>query len=141
MAAMYVAQHKDEWENFRKHVWDSMPFPCRIEYKSFSGTRSISQNALFHSWMSQMAQYFTEKGYPITAEEAKQLMKHEFLGYTDLTIGKTEIKGQLKHTSKLDKGEMSHFMDQVDAWAVDKKLFLIKPADSDYVKYKEAQNQ
>jgi len=141
VSAQYIAQHKDEWANFKEFVWDAMPFPCKITYKSLTGMRSISQNALFHMWMSQMATEFTKKGFPLTADEAKQLMKHEFLGYTDIKIGSTEIKGQLKHTSSLDTGEMSMFMDKIDCWNVDKGVFLIKPQDSEYMTYKEAQTK
>lgn len=144
MTAQYIARSKDEWDNFKTFVWDKMEFPTKIEYKNFSGMRSLSQNALFHAWMSQMEHHFIAKGYPMgngDGKEAKMLMKHEFLGYEDVTIGKTEIKGQLRHTSKLEPGEMSHFMDKVDAWAVDKGLYLIKPADSEYMKLKEAQER
>ena len=139
MSAQYIAQHKDEWANFKEFVWDAMPFPCKITYKSLTGMRTISQNALVHMWFGQMAKEFSLKGFPLTEKDAKRLMKHEFLGYEDVKIGSTVIEAQLRHTSDLDTGEMSDFMDKVDHWNVDKGVYLIKPVDSEYMKLKEAQ--
>jgi hypothetical protein len=86
-----------------------------------------------------MAAHFSKR-VDTNAEQMKSLMKYKFLGTEDIVIRKTVIKDQLRSTSKLDKGEMTHFMNQVYDWAVDHGVTLPMPADSEYMKMREAQH-
>jgi hypothetical protein len=97
--------------------------------------RSLSQNGLFHDWCGQAATRFGQSD-----EKMKILLKHKFLGYEDIKIGNTEIKPQLRHTSELDPGEMNHFMTQVEEWCSSNNCLLTIPADSQYMKLREAQS-
>ena len=118
--------------------WD-FSHPLCLTPKKYTNPRSLSQNALLHVWFDTMAAHFSKK-VDTNAEQMKSLMKYKFLGTEDLVVGKTVIKDQLRSTSKLDKGEMTHFMDQVYDWAVDHGVMLPMPADSEYMKLREAQN-
>ncbi len=110
--------------------------PLVVSWKNYSPTRSLSANALYWKWLSQMASHFTGRGYPLTKEDAHDLMRHQFLGYTEpRAIGRTEIPAALKSTSSLTVAEMCDYMTRVDAWAVGHGLFLVRPEYSEYERF------
>lgn len=104
--------------------------PVVVEVKR--ARRTLSQNALYWRWMSDMSTHFTKRGYPLTKDDAHDLMRHKFLGHQTRTIGQTEVT-KLRSTTDLDKSEMSAYMTQIDAWCVDRGCFLTKPVDSEYM--------
>lgn len=74
------------------------------------------------------------------------MLKHTFLGYevvdmVDVTTQLTERVRILRKTSKLDTGEMFHFMEQVEHWAVGINCFVTIPKESQYMKLKEQQER
>ena len=103
--------------------------------------KSVSQNNLFWMWMTEMANYFASKGVEnSTKDQMHDLMCHKFFGNITLTVGKTEIT-RLKSLRDLDKGDMLHFMRQIDEWSADHGLLLTHPEDSEYQRLTEVQNQ
>ena len=98
------------------------------------GNRSLSQNALYWMWIKDITKFINDhKGTDFTDDEIHQKMKHDFLGYDQpKTVGSAQIPAQLKSTSKLTKGEMHHFMFQVDQWAASISLYLPRPEDCQY---------
>jgi hypothetical protein len=111
-----------------------------IKPGKYTNPRSLSQNALVHLWFNTMAKHFSKK-VEVDAEHMKLLMKNKFLGTEDVVVGSTVIEGQLKRTSKLTKGEMTYFMNQIHEWAADHGVNLPIPADSEYMKLMEAQRE
>lgn len=112
----------------------------RVSIKEYKASRSLNQNALFHKWCGELSVYLLKKGRADASPEfCKELLKHTFLGYEAkvMTNAKTGCKSQiesLKHTSKLDTGEMKYFMDEVYAWCVGIGLLLTIPEFSEYKK-------
>ena len=108
--------------------------------------RSLSQNATFHMWMAEMSRWLTSHGREFaTPEWCKDAMKHTFLGYedvfdTDVVTGISTRRQALRHTSKLDTGEMKLFMDLVYAWALDKGLPLTIPEGCQYDELNKREN-
>lgn len=115
-----------------KAITDALLAFGEINIRITKASRTLDQNALYWKWMECMSRYFTERGRPLDKDEAHDLMRHLFLGYQTKTIGHTEITN-LRSTTKLDKGEMSHYMTLIDAWAVDRGCYLPKPEDSEYM--------
>lgn len=108
---------------------------------SAGSNRSISQNNLFWMWMTEMANYFASKGVEnSTKDQMHDLMCHKFLGSITVTVGKTQIT-RLKSLRDLDKGDMLHFLRQIDEWSADHGLLLTHPEDSEYQRLTEEQNQ
>jgi hypothetical protein len=119
------------------------PFPCDIR-KSKAG-RSLSQNALFHRWCEDIAKFFVDNGKthfatgaPIDKDSMKRNLKQTFLGtepveHVDLTTGEVDVREELRQTSRLDKGEMCHFMTLVDKWATEHGIPLPRPEESEYM--------
>ena len=118
------------------------------EQASEINLRSLNQNNLYWEWMTQLSKHFTGKQWRdesggvhvmrMTKDDAHDLMRHNFLGYENKTIGRTDLKPMLVSTSKLRKAEMSEYMHKIDGWAQDHGIFLTYPQGGDYAKYKEA---
>lgn len=119
------------------------PVQVRLSGKK---ARSLSQNATFHMWMAEMSRWLTSHGREFaTPEWCKDAMKHTFLGYedvfdTDVVTGISTRRQALRHTSKLDTGEMKLFMDLVYAWALDKGLPLTIPEGCQYDELNKREN-
>jgi len=120
--------------------WEQHPI-LSIEVKPTNERRSLDQNALFWKWMEELSKYFTNRGHPLTKQDAHDLMCHEFLGYQTKVLGKTKIVQLVTTTSpkKMEMTDFCHFMDQIDAWAADKGCLLPTPADTAYAEYKRKQ--
>lgn len=136
----YLVRHRNEIDiaikSFRKVMedWDySKPLAWKPEI--YSPSRSLSQNALMHIWFSEMANHFSPK-IDVDEEGIKYLMKNMFLGTEDIKVGNTTIPNQVRSTSKLDKGEMMEFLNNIYAWAIDHGVKLSNPQNSEWMKNK-----
>jgi len=118
----------------RRNTW-----PMRLDVKKHTNPRTLDQNSLFWMWCDQLASYLTAKGRPMTKDDVHDLMCHLFLGYEERKLG-GEIVRTLRGTSKLDKGEFHHFLEQMDAKAVEWGCQLTYPIASEYHELREAQN-
>lgn len=98
------------------------------------GHRSLSQNALYWVWVKEIADFINvRKATDFSPDEIHIKLKADFLGFEPARkIGSTEIPQQIKSTKKLTKGEMMHFMQQVEAWCAGFGLVLPRPEDSQY---------
>jgi hypothetical protein len=129
--------HIDERvEHFRR--WLQTEFigehPIMWEPQRYKAKRSLSQNSLFHLWCREMSQHFSDRGADINEERMKELLCYKFLGTEDRKIGQTIIEAQVRHTSDLSPGEMTDFMDQCIAWALDHGVKLSNPPQSEYMR-------
>lgn len=134
----YLVRHKNEIDtaikSFRKVMedWDYTK-PLAWKPEPYIPSRSLSQNALMHIWFSEMANHFSPK-VGVDEEGIKYLMKNMFLGTEDIKVGNTTIPNQVRSTSKLDKGEMMEFLNNIYAWAIDHGVQLSNPQNSEWMK-------
>lgn len=107
------------------------------------GHRSLSQNAMYWVWLREIANYINKAhGSDFTDEEMHIRMKHDFLGYhPERKIGGKLIPMQLKSTKTLTKGEMHHYLCQIDQWAAGIGLLLPHPEDSQYEQLRQMQSR
>ena len=113
--------------------------PLEVKIQPYKVKRSLDQNALYWKWMKQLADHFNTKlENPLTQEDMHDLMRHNFLGYEDKVINKTQINSQLRTTTKLTRTEFMDYMTKIDVWAQANGVLLVHPEDSDYANYKEA---
>ena len=114
----------------------------RVNVVEWRDKRSLSQNALFHVWVGELSEFLIKRGRKDASKEfCKDLLKHTFLGYeekemTDAVTGDKTVISSLKHTSKLDTGEMTWFMNLCYQWCLEIGLMLTIPEDSEYMKLK-----
>lgn len=143
MGQYWIIRAKSEIPNIINNLqswadgWD-FTHPLVLKPSKYTNPRSLSQNALLHVWFGTMSEHFSKK-VDTNAEQMKALMKYKFLGTEDVVVGKTVIEGQLRQTSRLTKGEMTQFMDQIHEWAADHGVNLPIPQDSEYMKLREYQ--
>lgn len=135
-----VFKHLKDWAL----AWD-YSVPLVLQPDAYKNPRTLSQNSLMHIWFREIAQNLADRGQmvgdeKITPEDVKLMLKMKFLGLEDIIRGKLIIKDQLRSTSKLDKGELHFFLNQVEEWATDRGIMLSNPAGSEYMKLREAQN-
>lgn len=145
-------------DNLAVNLIDKWDFtkPVKIEVKPYTNPRSLSQNALLHIWFKDISDSFKRRGLkwyylddkgneigePNDYEpiDIKFGMKHMFLGYENIQFGKIIAEKQLRSTSKLDKGEMMHLLNQVYSYGMNNGAKLVIPQDSEYQKLKVKQN-
>lgn len=118
--------------------WD-WSVPVTLEPKPYQNPRTLDQNALFHVWIREMVAHFKPARPELTEEEMKNICKFRFLGTESVKAGKIMIENQLRQTSKLRKGEMYHFMEQVNQWALELGLNLTVPDDSEFMRIRRSQ--
>lgn len=116
----------------------------QIEISKWRSPRTLSANALYWQWMSCLAAHVGTQGKLYSKDDLHDICRHKFLGYRSaggrLADG-SALSPQLKSTTGLTKGDMCHYMTQVDAWAVSIGCLLSYPDDSEYKKYAEMQTE
>lgn len=143
--AFLIIRSKDEIAQRLEYLgellseWD-FTHPVSIKHGKYTNPRTTSQNALFHLWCNEASKQFTKRGKKnCTPENIKLLLKSHLLGHEDIQIGSKTLQNVLKSTKKLDKGEFQHFMEQCEEWLISQGVALTIPADSEYMKLREAQ--
>lgn len=130
-----LRQRLDYFADYLEGEWN-WEHPVQWKVSKFSGKRSLEQNALWWMWCGEMARHFSERGADIDKKRMALMLKNKFLGTEDFHCNNTVIEGQVRRTRDLSPGEMSQFMDQVMAWALDCGVTLTCPADSEYMTLK-----
>lgn len=139
-AQFWKASTPEQLQNCFRFLQQSMPTQgLRITWEPWKDKRSLNQNAMYWMWLTQMAEHFSRGGKKFTQDDMHDLMRHQFLGYVERTVGNTPLQPQLASTTGLDTAQMHHYLTKVDAWAADHGCLLPHPADSEYMKLKEAQ--
>tara|TARA_R110000823_G_scaffold203197_1_gene334029 strand:+ start:2207 stop:2671 length:465 start_codon:yes stop_codon:yes gene_type:complete len=135
---MAKQSYRDILHMIEEHGW------CTVEIKA--GKRSTKQNSLYWEWMTVFADYVTctVDNIPdidkqeFSKEDMHDALRHSFLGYDDpKQIGRITLKPQLKSTTKATKGEMFHYMEQINAYAVGLGCLLPLPEDNEYTKLRK----
>lgn len=134
-------QAPERLRSLHSHLRDTWDWskPACIKVEEYQNPRSLDQNALFHVWIREMVAYFKPARPELTEEEMKNICKFRFLGTESVKAGKIMIENQLRQTSKLRKGEMYHFMEQVNQWCLELGLNLTVPDDSEFMRIRRSQ--
>lgn len=141
--------HKSTLGQFTRLIFDlvSSGKKYRIKFSEWRDQRSIPQNSLQHMWYAELSAYLIKRGKAFaTPEWVKDAMKHTYLGYEEremvdvITGDRTQIQ-TLRHTSSLDTADMHHYLTQVEGWALNVGCRLTIPADSEYQKLKDKQDE
>lgn len=93
---------------------------------------------MYYAWTQEIADEVNRRNKTdFSKDEIHEKFKAMFLGYTEpKTIGSTEIPPQLRSTAKLTKGEMFHYMTQVEIWCIEAGIILSHPEDNEYYRTK-----
>lgn len=119
--------------------------PHVIELKPHRRKRTLDQNALYWMWLTELSRYLQDKGRKFATKEwCHDAMKHSFLGYkrqelVDVTTGEVQVRQSLRSTRELNTGEMTFYLQQIEAWALGIGCPLPVPEDSEYMRLKREQ--
>jgi len=123
--------------------WD-FSVPVSVKLEPYRNPRSLDQNAMSHVWYKRIAKHMEKKGCTIDHKTPdivwKLWLKKRFLGEEIIKIGKQEVIN-VARTSKLSKGDMCHYLDQVWHWARDQGIKLPIQKDSEYAQLLDQQDK
>lgn len=117
----------------------------RIKFTEWRDSRTLSQNAFQHAIYTDISRYLISRGRTeYTPEFVKMMLKNKFLGWTefefvDVVTGERTKRQILRSTAGLDKGEAQRFTEQILEWSESIGCHINIPANSEYMKYREAQ--
>ena len=121
--------------------------PLSVEIKPYKRKRTLDQNALYWLWLTDLSKYLVSKGRKFATKEwCHDAMRHSFLGYerselTDVTTGEVQVRQSLRSTTKLQTGEFTFYLEQIEAWAMGIGCLLPVPESSEYMRLKREQVQ
>jgi len=135
----YAITHEAALDGMHEELKTMLERNGWLKIEVTAGNRSLSQNALYWQWMTVIADSVNKRNKTdFKPHEIHIRMKHQFLGYdAGKKIGNIEIPPQLFSTSKLTKGQMFHYMDQIDAYWAELGVLLPVPTDSVYGEMRE----
>ena len=109
----------------------------RVSIKEWRETRSLSQNALYHKWLSEIAAQVDVRGVHFDHETWHEYFKKHWcpIKVITLPVGAQRVKS----TKKLDTGEMTFYLSQIEEWAIGHHIALTMPDDCEYQKLKNEQ--
>lgn len=121
--------------------------PLSVSIKPYNRTRSLDQNALYWMWLTDLSKYLIAKGRKFASKEwCHDAMRHSFLGYDrkeliDVKTGEVQVRQSLRSTTKLQTGEFTFYLEQIEAWAMGIGCLLPVPDNSEYMRLKREQVQ
>ena len=96
-------------------------------------SRSLNQNALMWKWLGELAEQIKKKsGESYSTDDLHEYFKARFCPAKELRFGEKVIYAT--STTRLDKGEMHHYMNQLHEWSVNAGFKLTTPDDCEYRK-------
>lgn len=144
---MILAQPEDVSELIGLLSAMSVDKPLAASIKPYKRKRSLDQNALYWLWLTDLSKYLVSKGRKFATKEwCHDAMRHSFLGYerselTDVTTGEVQARQSLRSTTKLQTGEFTHYLEQIEAWAIGIGCLLPVPESSEYMRLKREQER
>ena len=112
--------------------------PVRMKLTK-TASRSLSQNALYWKWNTELSEQIkTRTGQEHDTETVHEYFKLKFCPQKQVLFGKSNLK--LQSTTRLDKGEFTFYLNQIEQWAVNLGFRLTIPEDSEYRNLMRLQN-
>ena len=115
--------------------------PHRVTIRQWKESRSLSQNALYWKWLTEI-----NKQAPLQcdakisgAEMWHEVFKKYYCPAKSVKNNHAEIA--IKSTKSLDVGEMTHYLNKIENWCMDRGVMLTIPHDSQYYRLMEKQSQ
>jgi len=113
----------------------------RVIIVEWRDKRSLSQNSLYWKWLAEI-----DKQNPLVVVNSKdcgaelwhEVFKKFYCPERVISNGNTELA--IVSTKLLDKGEMCHYLTQIEHWAMNRGFKLTIPIDSEYAKFLDEQN-
>lgn len=113
--------------------------PVRMKLTK-AASRSLSQNALYWKWNTELSEQIkTRTGQEHDSETVHEYFKLKFCPQKQVLFGKSNLR--IQSTTRLDKGEFTFYLNQIEQWAVNLGFKLTIPEDSEYRNLMRMQNE
>lgn len=105
----------------------------RVTIKPWRESRSLSQNSLYWKWMAELSKQAKIDGNEFSGEVWAEFFKKYYCPdrVVEMPLGESST---IKTTTKLDTGEMHHYLSNIQAWCMREGFHLTIPSDSEYQK-------
>lgn len=136
----WICRNAGQFEMFCKHIRESWNWDRPISISWMCGIKkTLGQNALVHVWFRAIANHLnaTQKAYEYTEEDLKDYLKKNYgerKNFLDPQTGEEVQK--LKSLSEYTKGEMTVFMQKIEAYT--NNIGCLLPVWGEYEKTREA---
>lgn len=105
----------------------------RVTIKQWREKRSLSQNSLYWKWLDEInkqAPLKISNGNVKGSELWHEVFKRYYCPEKQITNGKVSVIS--KSTKMLDVGEMTHYLNRIENWCIDRGIKITIPDDSEY---------
>lgn len=112
----------------------------RVSVKEWRETRSLSQNALYWKWLTEVNSQSNLKveGSKINGSELwHEVFKKYFCPVKNVTNGEKDLP--IQSTKMLDVGEMCFYLNKIEYWCMDKGIKVTIPESSEYYQLMQSQ--
>ena len=111
----------------------------KLVISEWKDTRSLSQNRLYWMWLNEICDQIQKRiGQEHDSETIHEYFKQTYCPQKSKMLGKKEI--HIASTTKLDKGEMHFYLNQIEQWCIDRGFTLTTPDGCEYTNLREQQN-
>lgn len=117
-----------------------LTIPQRVKMVRWKDKRSIDQNSLYWMWMNEVSEQAKINGKMFEPELWAEIFKKYYCPekVIELPFGEQQT---IKSTTKLDTGEMHHYLNQIEAWCMSQGFMLTIPESSEYKKLIDKSNE
>ncbi len=99
--------------------WDKILDDAIIKLEKITENRSLSQNRLYWSYISDLMDCFYEKGIIISKDDLHEWLSQKFIEWNYKMNSITWMRMILrKSTTKLTKKEMSKYIDKIEKYII-----------------------
>lgn len=112
----------------------------RISLVSWRKSRSLSQNSLYWKWMSELSKQAYVNGKQFDGETWAEFFKKYYCPDKVIVMPLGEDI-TIKSTTKLDAGEMHHYLNKIQAWCMSEGYSLTIPESCEYQKLLDKQDE
>ncbi|AUR88666.1 NinB protein [Vibrio phage 1.168.O._10N.261.52.A10] len=114
----------------------------RIKITEWRDKRSLSQNNLYWMWLNEISNQIEQRLKQChDAETLHEYMKMQFCPQQEVAIGSNKASVKFRSTSKLQVGEMHHYLTKIEQWAIERGFKLTVPIDSQYAELAREQER
>lgn len=114
----------------------------RVSIKEWRDKRSINQNQLMWMWLNEISNQLEQRiGQKHDAETLHEYMKLQFCPCIQVRLGTNSASIAIRSTKRLDKGEMHHYLNKIEQWAIERGFMLTIPECCEYADLREIQNR
>jgi len=126
-------------QELTKLITDNPNKAFRVNVVGWREKRSIDQNSLYWKWLTEISKQARIDGRTFKPDVWHEYFKKYYCPVTTIEMPAGE-PSEIISTTKLDTGEMHHYLNKIERWAQDKGFRLTIPECCEYRELLERQD-